>query len=102
MTNVNAQGLTVQAAVTGDPELVVAACALDPLTSACLTLSEVREMVAEMLDAEQQWLPQFAGKTLRATPHIETPEGTAHAQAPLDPALAVVHRFGELAQKASE
>lgn len=102
MTNVNAQGLTVEAAMKGDPELVVAACALDPLTSACLTLGEVRAMVAEMLDAEKEWLPQFTGKALRATPHIETPPGTAHAAAPLDPALAVVHRFGELARKASK
>ncbi len=101
LTNVNAQGLTVEAAMTGDPELVVAACALDPLTCACLTLKEVRDMVAEMLEAERAWLPQFAGKTVRATPAIPTPPGTPHAQVPLDPALAVVHRFGELAHKAS-
>lgn len=100
-SNVTAQGLTVEAALTGDPELVVAAAALDPLTSACLTLKQARDMAAEMLAAEKQWLPQFAGKTLRPTPHIETPPGTAHASVPLDPALAVVHRFGELADKAS-
>lgn len=100
-SNVTAQGLTVEAALTGDPEMVVAAAALDPLTSACLTLKQARDMAAEMLEAEKQWLPQFAGKTLRLTPHIETPPGTAHASVPLDPALAVVHRFGELADKAS-
>lgn len=100
-SNVTAQGLTVEAALTGDPELVVAAAALDPLTSACLTLKQARDMAAEMLEAEKQWLPQFSGKTLRPTPHIETPPGTAHASVPLDPALAVVHRFGELADKAS-
>ncbi|NLV43233.1 MAG: alpha-galactosidase [Candidatus Hydrogenedentes bacterium] len=100
-SNVTAQGLTVEAALTGDPELVVAAAALDPLTSACLTLKQARDVAAEMLEAEKQWLPQFAGKTLRPTPHIETPPGTAHASVPLDPALAVVHRFGELADKAS-
>lgn len=100
-SNVTAQGLAVEAALTGDPELVVAAAALDPLTSACLTLKQARDMAAKMLEAEKQWLPQFAGKTLRPTPHIETPPGTAHAPVPLDPALAVVHRFGELADKAS-
>jgi alpha-galactosidase len=102
LSNVNVQGLTVEAALQGDPELVVAACALDPLTSACCTLAEVRAMVGEMLDESAEWLPQFAGKTLRAAPVIETPPGTAHAEVPLDPALAVVHRFGELAEKASE
>ena len=100
-SNVTAQGLTVEAALTGDPELAVAAAALDPLTSACLTLKQARDMVAEMLEAEKQWLPQFAGKQLRAAPDIETPPGTGHAPVPLDPALAVVHRFGELAEKAS-
>ncbi len=101
LTNVNAQGLTVEAALSGDPELVVAACALDPLTSACLTLKQTRDMVAEALEAERQWLPQFEGKQPRPTPHIETPPGTDHHPVPLDPALAVVHRFGELAEKAS-
>ncbi len=99
-TNVTVQGLTEEAAVTGDPDLVVAACALDPLTSAVLTLKETREMVAEMLEAEKEWLPQFTGETVRATPTIATPPGTEHADVPLDPALAVVHRFGELADKA--
>jgi len=99
-SNVTVQGLAVEAAIKGDPELVVAACALDPLTSACLTLKEVRDMAADMLEAERQWLPQFKGKTIRTTPVIKTPKGTRHAEVPLDPALAVVHRFGELAHKA--
>ena len=58
-------------------------------------------MAADMLEAERQWLPQFKGKSIRTTPLIETPAGTKHAEVPLDPALAVVHRFGELANKAS-
>ena len=99
-SNVTVQGLAVQAALTGDPELAVAACAMDPLTSAVLTLKETRDMAAEMLEAERQWLPQFAGKKVRSTPLIPTPPGTKHVDVPLDPALAVVHRFGELAQKA--
>ncbi|MBI5091789.1 MAG: alpha-galactosidase [Candidatus Hydrogenedentes bacterium] len=100
-SNVTVQGLAVQAAITGDPELAVAACAMDPLTSAVLTLKEIRDMASEMLEAERQWLPQFKGKTPRATPTIATPPGTKHVDVPLDPALAVVHRFGELADKAS-
>ncbi|MBW7461734.1 hypothetical protein K0U00_47545, partial [Paenibacillus sepulcri] len=57
MTNINVQRLAVLAAKTGDPEAVVHACALDPLTSAVLSLKEIREMVTEMLEAEAQWLP---------------------------------------------
>ncbi|HOZ48938.1 MAG TPA: alpha-galactosidase [Candidatus Hydrogenedentes bacterium] len=101
-TNVTVQGLVVEAAMTGDPELVVAACALDPLTSAVATLKDVRDMVAAMLEAEREWLPQFEGKTVRPTPTIVIPPGTKPADVPLDPALAVVHRFGELANKAQE
>ena len=100
LMNVNAQGLTVEAAITGDPELAVAACAVDPLTSACLTLKETRDMVSEMIEAAREWLPQFGDKRVRSTPVISTPPGTKHAEVPLDPALAVVHRFGELAGKA--
>jgi len=100
-TNINVQGLAVQAAISGDPELAVAACAMDPLASAVLTLKEIRDMATEMLKAESQWLPQFKGKSPRPTPTIATPPGTAHVDVPLDPALAVVHRFGELAEKAT-
>jgi len=57
-------------------------------------------MAAEMLEAERPWLPQFEGESVRPTPTIETPSGTEHVDVPLDPALAVVHRFGELAEKA--
>jgi len=99
-SNVTVQGLAVEAAVKGDPELAVAACAMDPLTSAVCTLKEARDMAAEMLEAQRAWLPQFEGKTVRPTPAIETPPGTEPVDVPLDPALAVVHRFGELAEKA--
>ena len=74
---------------------------MNPLAFAVLTLKESRDMAAEMLEAEKQWLPQFEGKTIRPTPTILTPPGTPHVDVPLDPALAVVHRFGELANKAS-
>ncbi len=82
MTNVLVQGLTVEASFTGDPELVMQAVALDPLTAAVLTLKEIREMVAEMLKAEARWLPQFAGKELRPVPTISHPE---ERQAPRRP-----------------
>lgn len=101
-SNISVQGLIVQAAITGDPELAVAACAMDPLTSAVLTLKQARDMAAEMLEAERQWLPQFDGKKIQPTHAIPTPPGTPHVDVPLDPALAVVHRFGQLAQKAQE
>jgi len=61
---VTVQGLAVEAGLAGDPEGVMHALAMDPLTSAVCTLDEVRRMTAEMLAAEAQWLPQFQGQAL--------------------------------------
>jgi len=97
LTNVIVQGLAVKAALTGDPELAFAAVAFDPLTSAVCTLKQAREMTAELLEAESQWLPQFAGKKLRPTPKIHIPPDIKRVDVPLDPALAIVHRFAKLA-----
>jgi alpha-galactosidase len=98
MTNVIVQGLTVEASRTGDPELVMQAVALDPLTSAVLTLDETRRMVAEMLQAEAGYLPQFAGRTLRSVPAIRVPKNVKRQDVPVDPALAIANRFVKLAK----
>jgi len=60
------------------------------------------KMTAELLAAEAQWLPQFAGKRLRPTPTILVPPGTKHAEVPLDPALAIGKRFGTLVTQGGE
>jgi alpha-galactosidase len=58
-TQVNVQELIVEAALSGNPDAVLHAVALDPLTAAVCTLPQIRSMVNEMLEAEAQWLPQF-------------------------------------------
>jgi alpha-galactosidase len=98
MTNINVQRLAVEAALTGDPEHIVHACALDPLTAATLTLEETREMATAMLDAQRQWLPEFEGKSIRPTPAISIPKDVKPAHVPIDPALAIMARFQELSQ----
>ncbi len=97
MTNVNVQRLAVEAALDGDVEKIVMACAMDPLSAAVLTLKEIRDMAADLLEAEKQWLPQFEGKTIKATPTIVIPNDVKRANVPIDPALAIFARFGELA-----
>jgi alpha-galactosidase len=99
MSNVQVQILAAEAALTGNPELVMQACAMDPLTSACCTLKEVREMAGEMLAAEAKWLPQFKGKKLRPAPAVVIPKGVRRVDVPTDPALAIANRFALLAQQ---
>jgi alpha-galactosidase len=57
-------------------------------------------MTAEMLKAEEQWLPQFKGKTLNLTPEISIPASVEPVDVPVDPALAIANRFGKLAAQA--
>jgi alpha-galactosidase len=97
-SNITVQSLAADAALDGDPEMVEAAIAMDPLAGAVCTLKEIRDMTIEMLEAEKKWLPQFEGRTLKPVPTISIPKGTKGVPAPLDPALAIVHRFGKLAE----
>lgn len=97
-SNVTVQELAVEAALTGDPERAMQAVAMDPLTSAVCTLKEVRDMTGEMLEAERKWLPEFKGRKLTSRPTVEIAKGTVAVDVPLDPALAIANRFGELAK----
>jgi len=58
-TNVMVEEMAVEAAITGDPRLVMHACIHDPLTAAVLSLAEIKDMVNEMLKQNQPYLPQF-------------------------------------------
>ncbi|HSV99197.1 MAG TPA: alpha-galactosidase [Sedimentisphaerales bacterium] len=97
-SNVTVQQLAVEAALMGNPEHAMQAIAMDPLTSAVCTLREVRDMTREMLAAQSQWLPQFAGKKLVAKPVVEIAKNVSPVDVPLDPALAIANRFHELAK----
>jgi alpha-galactosidase len=58
-TSVMVEEMAVEAALTGDPNLVYWACAYDPLTSAVLSLAEIKKLVNEMLKKNQAHLPTF-------------------------------------------
>lgn len=102
MTNINVQQLCAEAALSGDPEHIVHALALDPLTAAVLTLKKIRDMAGEMLTELRPYLPQFEGKSLHATPIISIPENCAAVDVPLDPALAIGKRFGTLIEQKTD
>ena len=61
LNSINAQceELAVEAHLTGDPRKVFHAVCYDPLTSAILSLEEIKKMVDEMFQANKEWLPQF-------------------------------------------
>ncbi len=61
LTNISSQieEMAVEAALTGNPQLVYQAIALDPLTGAVLSLAEIRDMVNEMFARNCDHLPQF-------------------------------------------
>jgi alpha-galactosidase len=57
--SVMVEEMAVEAALSGDPQLVYYAVAYDPLTAAVLSLAEIRQMVNAMLAQNQPHLPQF-------------------------------------------
>lgn len=59
LTNINVHTLAVQAALTGDKQKAFQAVLLDPLTSAVLPPSEIRQMFDELFAANREWMPQF-------------------------------------------
>ena len=58
--SISAQELTVEAALTGDKQLVKLALMHDPLTGAICTPDEIWAMADEMFEALRPWLPQFS------------------------------------------
>jgi alpha-galactosidase len=58
-TSSRCEELAVQAALEGDPRKVYHAICMDPLTSAVLSLGEIKAMTDEMLERNAPYLPQF-------------------------------------------
>jgi alpha-galactosidase len=58
-TNINVQGLTVDAALTGRREAVYQAAMLDPHTGAELSLDEIHSLVDDLLEAHGHWIPNL-------------------------------------------
>ncbi|MCS7459043.1 alpha-glucosidase/alpha-galactosidase [Paenibacillus doosanensis] len=60
--SIGVQEMAVEAALTGDRELVKQAVLHDPLTAAVCTPDEVWRMCDDMFEALAPWLPQFNGE----------------------------------------
>ena len=59
MSNINVQGLVVEAALTGNREHVYHAAMFDPHTSAELTLDQIYSLVDDMFEAHGNMIPLF-------------------------------------------
>ena len=60
MTNVNVQGLTVEAALTGKREHIYHAAMLDPHTAAELDLEQIWNLVDDLIAEHGDWLPEYS------------------------------------------
>jgi alpha-galactosidase len=58
-TNLNVQALTVEAALTGKREHIYHAAMLDPHTAAELDLEQIWNLVDDLIEAHEDWLPKY-------------------------------------------
>jgi len=56
----SAEEMAVEASLTGDPRKVFQAIAFDPLTSAVLSIEEIKEMTSTMFKQNRDYLNQFS------------------------------------------
>ncbi len=58
LNNINArcEELAVEGVLRSDPKMIFHAICFDPLTSAVLSLAEIKKMVGEMFEANRNWL----------------------------------------------
>jgi alpha-galactosidase len=59
-SNVNVQGLTVEAVLTGKREYIYHAAMMDPHTAAELSLDQIWAMVDDLIEAHGDWLPAYS------------------------------------------
>ena len=56
--------LAIEGSLAGDPVAIYRAIAHDPLTSAVLSLAEIRQMTNELFAQHKDYLPQFKHHTV--------------------------------------
>lgn len=59
-TNASIEEMAIEAALTGNPRLVMQAILHDPLTAAVLSMAEIREMTRQLFAVHREYLPQFS------------------------------------------
>lgn len=63
-TSSRCEELAIDGAMEGDPWKIFQAVLFDPLSSAVLSMAEIKQMVQEMLDKNKEYLPYFKSLTI--------------------------------------
>ena len=77
-TNVNVQGLTVEAALTGRREHIYHAAMLDPHTAAELAPEQIYRLVDDLIAAHGDWLPGYSYDERYVAHRPEAVHGSNH------------------------
>ena len=72
--SISVQRLSVEAAVSGNDQLLRQAMMMDPLVGAVCNPNEIWQMVDEMLVAQSEWLPQYKEAIQEAAYRLENDE----------------------------
>ncbi|KYG29457.1 alpha-glucosidase/alpha-galactosidase [Alkalihalobacillus trypoxylicola] len=70
-TSISVQRLSVEAAISGNDQLLRQAMMIDPLVGAVCNPPEIWQLVDEMLIAQEEWLPQFSEAIKSAKERME-------------------------------
>ena len=96
MTNVNVQTLIADAVLTGDPEHIVHAMALDPLPVPSAHLNKSATWPAKCSKPRRMAARVRQPKNPPGADDHISPKDLKPVDVPLDPALAIHKRFGQL------
>lgn len=95
-SNIIVQELCLNAALEGNPETLIAALALDPLTSSVLDLPDIRKMADKMLKEQRDWLPQY--KNRYPAPIVNIEENCTQKYSPI-PKESILDELWRVEQK---
>lgn len=70
--SISVQRLAVEAAITGDDQLLRQAMMMDPLVGAVCNPKEIWQMVDELLVGLEEWLPQYTDAIAEAKVRLQT------------------------------
>jgi Family 4 glycosyl hydrolase C-terminal domain len=71
-TNINVQGLTLEAIIQQDPQRIYQAAMLDPHTAAELDLDQIWALVDDLIAAHGEWIPKPLRTNSRESPRQQT------------------------------